>query len=262
MKKYIRLYIIFIKYSFMQAMMYKADFMIWSLVTVGWIFLNFLFYQFLYLNVTEIAGWTKPQLLVLLGFYFVIDFFLWGVLWQNMRKIPEIVNRGQLDLVLTKPVNTQFLLSFKGIGFDDIHGLLIGLVTIVYALSIGNIKPSVADVLLSTAALGVALVYIYSAWFITVCAAFWFDRIENLHYLFPGLRQIWRVPQPFYKGIVQKILTFVIPATLVTTVPAQFLLRKPSLPLFITLIIFAVVSLKLSTWVLKVALRHYSGASS
>ena len=57
----------------------------------------------------------------------MFDFFLWGVLWQNMQLIPEKINRGTLDLELIKPINQQFLLSFRLIGFDDFHSLIVGI---------------------------------------------------------------------------------------------------------------------------------------
>lgn len=243
-------------------MMYKENFIIWSFVTVGWFILNIVFYQIIYLNVDEIAGWEKPQVLILLGFYFIFDFILWGLLWQNMRQIPEKINQGTMDLELIKPINHQFLLSFKHIGNDDFNSLIFGAVTIIYAMNIGEIHPSLLDIILSLLALSVAVVYIYSAWFSSMCIAFWFDRIDNLHFLFPGFRQFWRIPRPFYKGIVRGILTFVIPATLITTVPTQFLLKKPTLSLFLLLIIFAFGTLKFSSWFFKIAVKRYSSASS
>lgn len=243
-------------------MIYRANFIIWSLVTIGWIILNLIFYQVLYLNVEEIAGWSKPQVLIVLGFYFIFDFILWGLIWQNMQQIPEKINRGTLDLELIKPINQQFLLSFRSIGFDDFHSLLIGIIIIIYALNLGNIKPTIPDILQTVLALLIAFIYVYAGWFSTICLAFWFDRIDNLHFLFPSLRHFWRVPQPFYKGILRGILTFVIPATLVTTVPAKLLLDQPALELFLILVFFAIATLLFSSWFFKFSLKRYSSASS
>ena len=64
MKRYLKLYVRFIKLSLIRAMIYKENFIIWSLVTIGWIILNIIFYQILYFNVDQIAGWTKPQVLI------------------------------------------------------------------------------------------------------------------------------------------------------------------------------------------------------
>ncbi len=262
MRRYLKLYLLFAKYAYIRAMMYKENFITWSLVTVGWFILNLLFYQFIYLNVDIIAGWQKHEVYMVLGFYFLFDFLLWGILWQNMRQIPEKINKGTLDLELTKPINQQFLLSFKHIGNDDFNSLIFGLGTIIYALRLGSIQPTLLEVILGFASVILAFIYVYSAWFTTMCAAFWFERIDNLHFLFPGLRHFWRVPQPFYKGLLRGFLTFVIPATLITTVPAQILLRKPSMLLFATLIFFAIFSLLFSSWFFKIAIKRYGSASS
>jgi ABC-2 type transport system permease protein len=243
-------------------MIYKENFIIWSLVTVGWIFLNLIFYEVIYLNVSEIAGWNKSHLLVLLGFYFIFDFFLWGVLWQNMRELPEKINQGTLDLDLVKPINTQFLLSFRRIGLDDFHSLLFGIATIIYALKSGGLYPSLTDVILAISIIFTGFIYIYAAWFSSMCIAFWFDRLSNLHLVFPGFRQFWRIPQSFYKGIIRGVLTFIIPVTLVTTLPTQFLISKPEALHVFILGFFAFLSLLFSSWFLRQALKRYTSASS
>lgn len=261
MKRYLRLYWLFLKYSLIRALTYKQEFVTWSFVNIGWLILNLVFYELLFLNVSQIAGWQKANVLVLLGMYFLFEFILWGVLWPNLREIPRKINTGRLDLELTKPINTQFLLSFKTIDIHIINSLILGIVTIAYGLKLTGL-PSLPNVILSLTALVLASIYVYSGWFITICAAFWFDRIYNLPLLFPELRQFWRVPQPFYQGPLRFILTFVIPVTLVTTVPTQLLIHQENLTLYIVLAAFAALSLAVSSRLFAIALTRYSGASS
>lgn len=262
MKRYLKLYQIFIKYSLTQAMMYKQDFLIWTAVMTGWFVVTLVFYQILYLNVQEIAGWSKPEMLVLQGFFFILNFVLWGILWPNMRQIPKKINTGELDLELTKPINTQFLLSFKFLDLDNFHETILGTITIVYALRLLNIFPTIEQIAFSVLFLIIASIYVYAGYFITICIAFWFDRVDNLHFLFPSVRQLWKQPHSFYKGIFKLVLTLIVPVTLVTTVPTHFLLNKPTGYLTVILIIFAVISLKFSSWFFKIAIKRYSSASS
>jgi len=262
MKRYLKLYWLFIKYSVVRAMMYKEDFIIWSLVSIGWMILMLVFYQLLFLNVDSIAGWTKPQVLLIQGFYFMLELVLWGALWENMRGIPEKINKGTMDIELIKPINHQFLLSFKDFSFDNMPNFILGLFTVIYALNLGQITPTPMGISLSILAFIIASIYIYSGWFTTMCIAFWFDRFDNLHYFFPGLRQFWKVPHPFYKGVLRGIFTFVLPVTLVTTVPVEFLLGRPQWTWFAILTFFAIATLKFSSWFFNFAIKHYSSASS
>jgi ABC-2 type transport system permease protein len=261
MKRYLRLYWLFIKYSLIKALMYKENFVIWSMVSIGWSVLLVVFYGLLYANVDTIAGWTKPEVLLLQGYYFVLELLLWGMLWENMRTIPEKINKGTMDVELTKPINKQFLLSFKDVSFDNINNLIVGVLTIGYAIRLGEFEMTTRSIIFSGLALLVAGVYVYAGWFTTMCVAFWFDRIENLHYVFPSLRNFWKVPYPFYKGFVRVLLTFVVPVTLILTVPVEILLGRPSWWLLGVLALFALVTLKFSSWFFGRAIRHYSSAN-
>lgn len=262
MKRYLRLYWLFIRYSLIRTTTYKEDFIVWSLISIGWTVLLVVFYEILFLNVDTIAGWNKSQVLLIQGFYFLIEFVMWGVLWENMRQIPEKINLGTMDLELLKPVNSQFLISFKSFSFDNVNNFVLGLVTIGYALKVGGIQVNLTGVLLSAWAYVIACVYIYAAWFSTMCVAFWFDRFDNLHHLFPSLRHFWKVPLPFFQGLFRKILAFVIPVGLITTVPVEFLLGRSPVMLMIVLFIFALGTLVFSSWFFKIAIKHYSSASS
>jgi ABC-2 type transport system permease protein len=242
-------------------MIYKKEFVTWSLVNIGWLILNIVFYEMLFLNVHQIQGWNKGQVLVLLGFYFLFEVVLWGLLWPNMREIPIKVNTGTLDLELTKPINSQFLVSFKTIDIHVFNSLILGAITIAYGLYLTN-PPSIKSVLLSALAFIIASIFVYAAWFITMCIAFWTTRIYSLPHLFPGLRQFSRVPHTFYQGFLRVVFTFLIPVTLVTTVPTQFLIEKASLSLALILACFAILTLAASNKIWKISLTRYSSASS
>lgn len=262
MRRYAKLIGLFFKLSIARAIAYKENFITWTLVVVGWTALMILFYEVLFMNTTQIAGWTKPQVILLQGFYFIIEFFMWGLLWENMREIPIKINSGAMDLELTKPVNHQFLLSVKHISFNNINNLLLGVGTIIYALKIGNISITIFGVVMSIIGLITACMFIYAGWFITMCLAFWVDRFENLYYLFPSLRQFWRMPEAFYSGILKKIVSFVLPVGLITTVPTQFLLGKDSWLFFGVLTLFTCCFLWFSHIFFSRAIKHYGSASS
>ena len=262
MKKYLRLYWLFIKYSVMHAITYRASFVVWSLISIVWTLLLIAFYEILFLNVDTIAGWTKSQVLLVQGFYFMIEMVMWGMMWENMRQIPEKINKGTMDLELLKPVNHQFMLSFKTFSLDNMNNFVLGVATIGYALKIGNVTPNLSSFSLALASFILACIFIYSAWFSTMCIAFWFDRIENLYHLFPALRNFWKIPQPFFKGFLRTLFTFVIPITLVTTVPTEFLLGRFNWLNLLVLFVFAIASLFFSRWFFSVAVKRYSGASA
>ena len=98
MKRYLKLFYLFLRYNLIRTMMYKEDFMAWTMVSFGWLVFNIIFYQLIFNNVESIAGWTRNQVLLLQGFTFIFNGILWGVFWANMREIPRKINAGTLDL--------------------------------------------------------------------------------------------------------------------------------------------------------------------
>lgn len=262
MKRYITILAHFFKLSLARAIAYKENFITWTLVTIGWTALMVVFYEVLFLNTNTIAGWTKAQVLLLQGFYFMIEFFMWGILWDNMRELPIKINSGAMDLELTKPINHQFLLSFKTISFNNINNFILGLGTVLYAVKSGGLTITVSSMVMSVVGLCASCLFIYAGWFTTMCWAFWADRFENLYYLFPSLRQFWRMPEAFYTGVLRKIVSFVFPIGLITSVPAEFLLGRGSWLFLSVLTIFACGLLWLSRVVFATAVRHYGSASS
>jgi ABC-2 type transport system permease protein len=241
---------------------YRADFFIWSVVTIGWFIFNIVFWQLLFANVDSIAGWSKGQVFVLQGFYLMLDFVIWGIFYGSLRYFPQKVHRGELDFHLTKPVNAQFLVSFNQYNLNQLTSLMLGVCLLAYGLNLDQISPSITDIIYAFIIFLIGSIFIYSGYFITVCAAFWLDRLNNIVYLFPGIRAFYRVPRPAYRGYLGIIFTFIIPATLITTLPSKTLFGQYSYQLVLYLFIFALITLKLSNWIFKRGLMQYSSANS
>lgn len=246
----------------MNLMAYRANFFIWSMVSLGWVVMAILFFEILYSQFPNIAGWTRPMMYVFQGTYFITIFILWGLLWENMENFPKIINTGELDLYLIKPVNTQFLISFRQIDPSNIADLVAGIFLMSYGFVIGDFKISLINILMYLFLILLAAVYFYAAWFITLCLSFYTDRLENIPYLFPGLRQLWRIPHTFYKGGLRILFTYVIPVTIAATVPAQVLLGQLNFKDIAILCFYAFIMIFLSHQFFQFSLKHYSSASS
>ena len=262
MKRYLNLTKLFIKYSLIRAMVYKTDFVIWSLVSFGWTIFTLLFYQLLFLKVDSIAGWTKPELLIVQGFYFIFEAILWGVFFKNFKTIPQRINNGTLDFDLMRPINTQFMLSFRFYSFDNLTNVVLGLFTIILAMKIGDFSFSFANLAISLVVAVFSLLLIYSVYFSTMCIAFWHDRFDNLQYLFPSVRDFWHYPHTFYHGIVRFLLITLTPLALVVSLPSHSFLGRQLWSLIFYLAVASIVSLILSNKIFNFAIKKYSSASS
>jgi ABC-2 type transport system permease protein len=80
------------------------------------------------------------------------------------------------------------------------------------------------DIGMATVAMLAAVVALYSLWILTVSAAFYVVRIDNLSQLFNAVFDAARWPVSVFPRVVRLIFTFVLPLALMTTYPARALL--------------------------------------
>src|SRR5262249_42703973 len=67
---------------------------------------------------------------------------------------------------------------------------------------------------------------LYSLWILTVSAAFYVVKIDNLTFFFSSIFDAARWPSTIFRGALSFVFTFVIPLALMTTYPALALLGK------------------------------------
>ena len=110
--------------------------------------------------------------------------------------------------------------------------------------------------------LAIALLILYSLWFMLATTSLWFVKIHNVTNLLSGLLEAGRFPVPAYPALYRVVLTFVVPVALLTTVPASAVLHRPwGVPRLAALLLAASLAV-LSRTFWRFGLRRYSSASS
>ena len=107
-----------------------------------------------------------------------------------------------------------------------------------------------------------AAVIVYSIWVMMVTTAFWFVRVDNITELFTAIYETGRFPVNAYPGWMRGVLTFVIPIAFITTFPAAALLGQARTYLLLASFLIAALLLIGSVLFWRLALQHYSSASS
>lgn len=260
MRRYLHLYKIFFSYALMSSMAYPADFIIWAVIDLFWAFVNIGFFRVLLLNIPTISGWTFNQLTIPLGLYSLLNAFIWGAFYGNMKDLAKGVNRGTLDLVLTKPVSSQFVVSVKDIGVSLFPSILVGIFLISYGFWVNHLR--LLLILFIPLILLCAVAIFYSLYFISTTFVFWTNRLGNIAELMPQAADVARYPTEIFPVFVRFILTFIIPLGLMVIIPGKVLLSLIN-PFNIFLpFIFAAIMVYVSHRFWLFALRRYSSASS
>ena len=88
------------------------------------------------------------EVVLLIGTHQLIGQIFQAFFYMNLANLPELVRTGRMDFLLLLPADTQFLVSLKQFGLDNVVNALIGAGFVLLALAKLAIVPSVTQILL------------------------------------------------------------------------------------------------------------------
>jgi viologen exporter family transport system permease protein len=258
----LRLFWLFVKTSVLNDTEYRADFFGQLLVTLLGIGTQLAAVWVIFSHTPNLAGWSLPEVLALLGVYNFMSGFIGALIAPNMRRLLEDVQQGTLDFALLKPVESQFLVSVRQFVIWRLTDIVLGIALAVYATLRMTHQISLYEALLFPVMLLCGTVIVYAFWLILITTSFWFIRLENIEMIWWNLFEAGRYPINVYPVPIRNFLTFVVPIAFVTTIPARALGRGLDGHTVLLAVLLAVAMALVSAWFWRVGLRRYGSASS
>jgi ABC-2 type transport system permease protein len=260
--RYLRLLLVLYRTSLQTDIEYRADFytrvvasLLGLVTTVGAL-------SVAYTYTSNIRGWTFAQALVLVAIYWLTEGLIEMFIAPNMRAVMGQVRDGTLDFVLLKPVNAQFLASFRTVNIWRAANVLMGIGVLVYTLSRLSLQVGPREAVLFAVALASGLVIMYAFWIALVTLTFWFVRIDNLEQVLWQAFEAGRYPMEIYPRWLQGALTYAVPIAFLITVPASALAGRLGAGGVLVAVAVAAVALVLASAFWWWGTKHYTGASS
>jgi viologen exporter family transport system permease protein len=211
---------------------------------------------------TELNGWSQPELLAVMGVHILMGGVIATLIQPNMVRLMEDIRQGTLDFVLTKPEDSQVLVSVRDIRIWQAVDGLVGLVVIGFAIAQLQVSFGLGQAVAFALAFVLGGLTIYCFWLILTVGAFWVVRIDQIVELFEGVYQSGRWPVTIYPGWLRISLTFLVPIAFAVTVPAQALTSRLTLDTLALAAGFSIALVIFTRWWWRFGLRRYSGASA
>ena len=262
MKKHLKIISSFLKLSWLASMEYRANFFSWLLVDTGWAIMDLIFFNTLVQNLGSLGPWTRGEVFIVVGMFRLLQVPVWAWMFQSFSRIPNMISKGELDLVLTKPFDSQFGVSFRNFSINMIASIITGIFYMYMGYTIMHQIPSSLNIFYLLWLLTISTGLIYGVYFSTVATSLFFDRLNNIHHLFPHFYDAARYPREIYPAPLQLIFLTIWPMILIIGVPAEALFGRPNWSLIIWLHILTVIFILLGRFIWTKGLRHYSSASS
>lgn len=239
---------------------YRGNFALAAIAAVAMLCGSIFSLSLLYQGGYRPGGWKFDEALLVLGAFTILEGFSNTFLGPNLNRIVEQVQKGTLDFVLLKPVDSQFWLSTRFFSPWGLPNLLFGLG--IWAYAGGRLGMGLSDYLLGLGLLGVASLLLYSLWFILASTSIWFVKIYNVTEVLRGLLEAGRYPIGAYPALYRFFFTFVVPVAFLTTVPAEASLGRLEPKTLLVALGIALFMFVFARFFWRLALRSYTSASS
>lgn len=261
LRKYLSLWLSFFKTSFIADLEFRANFIIRLVTDIFWYIAQVMTFEALYLYTDRIGSWTLEQTRVFLGVVFVVDGLYMIFFHDNLDRMTERARKGELDLLLAKPVNSQFMLSTQRVGTVLIGNFLIGSSYLVWALA--NYSAFNALKLLWLFLLiPSGLICFYTVRFMISATTLIFTRADNLQYIWYQIYRLGLRPDSIYAPWLKFLILTLLPVGMIASVPSRALLDETNVALYLYAVGLAGFLLYCSHRFWNYCLTHYTSASS
>lgn len=255
MKRMLSIYFTFIKMHIREQMMYRMSFFAG---VVGQAFsygVQFLMIHILTSSFGTLAGW-KPEEVLFMYAFSLLSYGLGAACfyWPSNNLVVK-VRTGEFDNSLTKPISPFLYEMFSGFSAGYITHITLSVVVLVITIQKTSFQVSVGNIALLLFLL-ICSAMMQGAFLLISAVPSFFTVNQNpvLDFLLWDIKKFVDYPITIYGGVIQVLLSFVLPYAFLAFYPASWLLGKENLTILpdfvqylapVISILFFAVTLKL-----------------
>lgn len=262
MTRYLQIWLASARYSIIRTMMFRFDFFLWALVELFWMSVNLLMIAVIYDHTSSIAGWSKYEMLLLVGTSLLVQRFLMGFFWSSIFEMGRNIRSGYFDFFLAQPGNIMFMATTRKIDPDGLMNSFVAMGVVAYAAHRLGLHPSALDLFLYALMIFCGLVIHYSMLVISVSLAFWITSAQGVEGIYFTLAEFSRLPREAFKGLASLAFVWLLPVVVVSNAPAQTILHGFQPIWALALIGAAALWFGAAVLIFHRGLRRYASASS
>ncbi len=243
-------------------MEFKANFIGSLIVDAVYYGAHYFFFNIIFSYVDTLGIFTSADVRIFLVITFIADTVYMMFFSGNLFNLNKLIVSGDLDFALIKPVNGQFMVSFRYVKSYAIISLAILGLLLSSLISQNPHDISILNLLLFFFSFILGQTIWYSLDFMIGCLTFWFKNFTVGGWLGHELFKFAERPDSIYTGVLRKSLFSILPMALVSSVPARLLIYGPGWDFLYWQIFVSVIFLLLTRIVWKAGIKKYESASS
>jgi ABC-2 type transport system permease protein len=246
----------------MQAMQFRFDFFFRIAMDCIFYIVNVLFYSVLFTHTGGLAGWTEAQVMIFVSGFLLMDAIQMTVISNGTWMIPNLVNKGELDYYLLRPISSLFFLTTRDFAFNSFVNILVAVGIMIWAFSLGTVSYPLYKIMLYVFLVLNGTYLFFLCRILTLTPVFWTHSGRGLEMIFWTLDKFAERPDGIFTGWVRKILISVMPFALISSFPARALFEDNPwrIASYCVGVVLVIHFITMRVW--NLGLRHYSSASS
>ena len=264
--KYLRMLSHLGRYTLNRELAFRGNFLVKISVEILWLGILVAFYRTVFARTSHVAHWSEPDYFFFVGCFFALNGMIETLFLENCNEFAELVRTGDLDFLLLKPIDEQFLITLRRIDWGTAPNVLMGGILMVIALVQKGWHFDLLRVLSFFLTFGCGTAIAYSFMLFLTSLSVWLVRNQSLMEMWWLFSSLARYPKEIFAGRwaepLGNFFTFIVPILVVSNVPANVMVRVFD-PWMVALTIIAAASLLyFSRLFFQHALRSYRSASS
>jgi ABC-2 type transport system permease protein len=262
LKKHLVIYFLFIKFSVMAQMEYRFNFIGNMAMEVGYLFVKLSYAVVVYRSGVKINGLSPDEILLFIGTFITLTVYA-GLFMINNFSLRSKIKDGDLDVLLTKPVSLQFMVTLRQadltiFGVDFVAGLIV----VAIAWQRLGIAVSFYTVGGYAGFLVISSLVSYSLFLLPQIFSFWLLNTSAIAEITDSFWDFNNMPMDIYNRWIRQIGVFVLPIFVITNFPPMFVLNKMPPVYLVWSVVLPIILFAVVRMVWKQGLKSYASASS
>lgn len=262
-KRHLKIMYMLLKMKLSKNMAFRLSFFGVFFVDGSLFLMQLLMFSSIYSQIESIGDWGRHEMLLFIGTFSIINAVSMSLFFFGIISIPIKIKSGELDLYITKPINTLFHLSFESIDVGTVPLVLASIGLVAHA-TIGIHVQITAVSIIGYILLVLAMILLWFDMMVILrTIPFFVIQTSSIEHLEGEVITLcMKIPGTLFKGAFKILFYLILPYGIMATIPTQFFAGTLS-PLglvYSVAIVATFTGFTLFFW--KFGLKHYKSASS
>lgn len=151
-----------IKINLSSLLAYRANFINSLISSIVWSIFHIMSIYLLTSRTSSVYGWNRSELIMLSGMYLTLSGLFHLLFSINFDRFSKAIDYGQIDIILLKPLDSQFMMSCWYINYASIFRVIAGSTFTLWVAYSSGYNPGIYDIVLTSFLLLLGLILLYS----------------------------------------------------------------------------------------------------